>query len=98
MALNFDQKVFMFPEEYNELRKELVAHWSHDRTKKPYWGDAQCGWAMAFDAELFVEYMNTHCDHAYNVLQVTRDKEQEIAYICRKFLTYLRKRRGELNP
>lgn len=95
---NFDQKLFMFPESYNELRKELTTHWSHDKNKKPYWGDWQCGWAMAFDAEEFISYMNRHLGNPFNVLVATRDDELAIGHICKIFLTELRKRRGELNP
>lgn len=95
---NFDQKLFMFPESYNQLRTELSTHWNDDKNKKPYWRDWQCGWAQAWDAEIFIEYMNTHTDGAYRVLAATNDKQKEIGYICECFLKELRRRRGEPNP
>lgn len=80
----------MFPETYNELRKELRAHWP------AIWKDVQ--WAMAFDANMFVEKMNGYTDRAYAVSAVMNDSQMKIDYICERFLTYLRKKRGELNP
>lgn len=103
---NFDEKVFWFPEEYNELRKELETHWNPVKTGKyPHhyladvkWTAPQCGWAMAFDAEMFVEYMNGKLDGVYNIALATNDDQQRIGYICGTFLKELRKRRGEQNP
>lgn len=107
MAKNFDEKIFMFPEQWIELRKELEIHWNPDKTgKHPHhllvpnlkWSDPRCGWALAFDAELFVEYMNSRFDGIYRIAAVTRDDELRIAHICGIFLKELRKRRGEPNP
>lgn len=83
-------KIFMFPESYNRLREELHTHWP------AIWKDVQ--WAMAFDANMFVEKMNGHTDRAYAVSAIMNDSQMKIDYICLKFLTYLRKKRGELNP
>lgn len=90
MALSFDQKIFMFPESYNELRKELHDHWPS------LWNKVQ--WSMAFDAELFVELMNRNLDGVYKVALVTSERELEISHICSTFLKELRRRRGERNP
>ncbi len=85
-------KIFMFPEEWIELRKELVTHWPD------LWKHPGVGWAMAFDADLFVETMNSKLDGVYNVLLATDDRQRQIGYICGIFLKELRRRRGEANP
>lgn len=90
--MNFDQKVFMFPEEYNELRKELMLNWPE------LWKNWRCQWAMAFDAEIFVEFMNTKLNGVYRIAMATDDKQKEIGYICGTFLKELRRLRGEPNP
>lgn len=103
---NFDQKIFMFPESYNELRKELETHWNpnktgihpHHRICEVRWDYWQCGWAMAWDADIFVSYMNKKLSYPYNVLAVTNDDELRIGHICSIFLKELRKKRGESNP
>lgn len=95
MAKNFDQKIFMFPESYNLLRQELSVYWN-DPNKKPYWTDWNCGWAMAFSAEDFIEYMNSHLDGVFRVIAATRDDEFAIDHICKLFLDELRKRRGAI--
>lgn len=78
--------IFLFPNSYNLLRKELHDHWP------VIWKDVQ--WAMAFDAEMFVEKMQRHTDQAYKITAVTRDRELEIDHICTCFLNYLTKKRG----
>lgn len=93
MAKNFDQKIFMFPEHYNLLRQELYSFWN-DPEKKPYWTHWKCGWAMAFSAEDFVEYMNTCLDGVFKVAVITNDDEMRIDNICKIFLDELRRRRG----
>lgn len=49
-AKNFDQKIYMFPESYNQLRKELHDYWP------ALWAVVQ--WSLAHRAEEFVEIMN----------------------------------------
>lgn len=107
MPKNFDQKIFWFPESYNHLRSELETHWNPRKTGQvPHhllapqirWTDWQCGWAMAFDAENFVEYMNRGLDGVFRVSVVTHDDQLRIDHICSVFLKELRKRRGEPNP
>lgn len=77
---NFDEKIFMFPESYNALRKELVENWPN------LW--ALVGWRMAHRAEEFVEYMNDALDVA-----VVFDTEA-VDFICSTYLSLLRKKRG----
>lgn len=79
-AKNFDQKIYMFPESYNQLRKELVEHWPHT------W--AQVSWAMAYKAEDFVATMNEALDMK---LQFDTGK---VEAICLEYLNALRKLRG----
>ena len=94
---NFDQKIFMFPPVYNDLREEMQRHWPE------LWSTVQ--WPMAWDAELFIELMNRKLDNVYNNVSetatttaTTTDIQQHIGHICKIFLTELRRRRGEQNP
>lgn len=92
---NFDQKIFMFPDSYNELRKELVNNWPE------LWKDPRCGWAMAFDAPMFTEFMNSKLDGVLKIVTVGGaiwDDKDNCNRVCHIFLTELRKRRGEVNP
>lgn len=75
---------FMFPDSYINLRKELHQHWPD------LWRRAQ--WAMAFDAEMFVEIMQQELQ--LPMLLVPGTPEAECDYWCSKFLTALRKKRG----
>jgi len=77
---NFDEKIFMFPESYNALRKELHDNWPN------LW--ALVGWRMAHRAEEFVEYMNDALD-----LAVVFDTEA-VDFICTTYLNALKKKRG----
>lgn len=77
---NFDQKIYMFPESYNELRKELYEHWPN------LW--QVVGWPMAFAANIFVENMNEALD-----LRVMLDSDKVDA-ICTEYLQELWKKRG----
>lgn len=77
---NFDQKLYLFPESYNELRKELVTYWP------TLW--KHVGWPMAYAANIFVEEMNKALD-----LEVVLDSARVDA-ICTEYLQALRKRRG----
>lgn len=103
---NFDQKIFMFPESYNELRKELETHWNpkktglypHHKLAEVRWDYWRCGWAMAFDAEEFVSYMNEKLDGVFKIRLVSNDDDLHIDNICKTFLKELRRRRGEPNP
>lgn len=104
--MNFDQKVFMFPESYNRLREELSTHWNPDVTgEHPHhklcdvrWKYWKCGWAMAWEADTFVEYMNDKLNGIMKVAAVVKDDYLRVDMICSIFLKELRKRRGELNP
>lgn len=77
---NFDQKIYMFPESYNALRKELMENWPN------LW--AIVSWRMAYRAEEFIECMNEALD-----LQIAFDTTN-VAWICDQYLTALRKKRG----
>jgi hypothetical protein len=77
---NFDRKIYMFPESYNALRKELMTHWPHT------WQG--CQWYMANNAQQFVAYMND----ALN-LKVQFDSAK-VDSICKTFLDELRTSRG----
>lgn len=77
---NFDQKIYMFPESYNALRKELVEEWPE------LW--LILSWPMAFDAHQFVILMNDLCN---TKIQFDSGK---VDATCKFFLNQLRKRRG----
>jgi len=77
---NFDQKIYMMPESFNELRKEISTHWPN------LW--AQVGWPMAFAANIFVEQMNAALD-----MTLVLDSEKVDA-ICTEYLEALWKKRG----
>jgi hypothetical protein len=74
------EKIYMFPESYNALRRELVTYWPN------LWEAA--GWSMAFKAELFVELMNAACDLN---LQLDGNK---VDATCKQYLNVLRGKRG----
>lgn len=80
---NFDQKVYMFPESYNQLRREMFENW-----QTSLW--PQVSWCMAYAANLFVERMNEFLD-----LKVQLDSDR-VDYICTVYLNELRKRRKAL--
>jgi len=75
------EAIFMFPESYNELRRELVTYWTHT-----IW--PQVAWRMAFRAEEFVETMNEILGVA-----VVFDTAK-VDFICRTYLEILRNKRG----
>lgn len=77
---NFDQKIYMFPESYNQLRKELINYWPHT------WSSV--GWSMAYKAEDFVAAMNEALG-----LKLQFDT-QKVEAICLTYLHALRDRRG----
>ena len=77
---NFDQKIYMFPESYNQLRMELHNHWPD------LW--SRVSWAMAFAANIFVEKMNDELG-----LAVILDSAKVDA-ICTEYLQTLRTKRG----
>jgi len=85
-------KVFMFPESFNELRKELCLHWPD------LWVDPKCGWAMAFDMAMFIEFMNSKLGMPLRISVVVENDEKFCDLVCTTFLTTLRKKRGEMNP
>ena len=77
---NFDEKVYMFPESYNALRRELFENWpSLFQT---------VGHAMAFDAIRFIELMDAALD-----TKTTFDTAK-VDSISKKYLNLLRNKRG----
>lgn len=83
----FSDKRFLFPPEFNALRKELETYWR---------ADAECVWpgeqysiiyAMVFDAPMFVLMMNRWLE-----MQVAFDTGA-VQHICRLYLNELEKRR-----
>lgn len=77
---NFDEKLYLFPESYNALRRELVEYWPH------LW--ELVGYRMAHLPEEFCEHMNSALDTA-----VVFDTEA-VDFICSTYLSLLRKKRG----
>lgn len=77
--LNFDQKIYWFPPHFNLLRQELFENW------KTLW--ALVGWAMAFRAEMFIEYMNDALD-----MGLALDSDS-VDWTCEQYLIELRRRR-----
>ena len=85
---NFDQKVYLFPESFNALRRELEDHWpSLFHTVNPETG-MSLAVAMVFDAAQFIGTLNGALDLAemYDTGNVDG--------ICKKFLNELRVKRG----
>lgn len=77
---NFDEKVYMMPESFNALRRELYENWPRLF--------ALVGHAMAFDAVRFLELMDGALD-----TKTTFDS-QKVDGTCKKYLDLLRAKRG----
>lgn len=77
---NFDQKIYMMPESYNALRRELMENWPN------LWEMA--GYYMAFQAEDFIAIMN-----GATGLKLQFDT-QAVDWTCQQYLTKLRQMRG----
>jgi hypothetical protein len=77
---HISDKVYLFPESYNALRREM-----HDNWPIVF---KQVGWYMVFDAVTFIEQMDFICD-----TKTTFDT-QKVSSICHKYLNILRKKRG----
>ena len=77
---NFDEKVYMFPESYNALRRELYENWPQLF--------AAVGGPMALDAVHFIELMDAALD-----TKTTFDSAK-VASISLKYLNLLRNKRG----
>lgn len=76
---NFDQRVYYFPESYNQLRKELCENWP------TLW--ALVSWPMVFAAQVFIENMNEALD-----MNEVLDSERVDA-VCSAYLAELQRRR-----
>lgn len=77
---NFDQKIYMFPESYNALRREMVEYWPD------IW--RLVGWVMGNNGPEFVSRMNAGLQMN---LQFDTNK---VDSICKTYLNRLRKQRG----
>lgn len=77
---HFSDKIYLFPESYNALRRELVENWPKVWQK--------VGYLMAFDAVAFVEHLDAVCN-----LKTTFDS-QKVDAICKRYLDALRNLRG----
>ena len=91
------ENIFMFPESYNLLRKELYEFWQTANSKIPFLYQ-HVSWYMAFDMVEFIDRMQDKLDHPIKVVPLTKDDVVHIDLVCTIFLTELRKRRGEVNP
>lgn len=83
----FAQKRFLFPPEFNALRKELETYWQSEATC--VWPGEQYSilYAMVFDAPMFVLMMNRWLE-----MHVAFDTGA-VQHICRLYLNELEKRR-----
>ena len=77
---SFDQKVYLMPESYNALRRELDEYYPNLF--------ARVGYVMAFDASTFIEMMDAALD-----TKTTFDSDK-VSAICHKYLNLLRNKRG----
>ena len=77
---HISDKVYLFPESFNALRREMDAHWPSLF--------AMAGWCMANDAIRFIEIMDAALD-----TRTTFDSDK-VAAICHKYLNLLRNKRG----
>lgn len=85
---NFDQKIYMFPESFNALRRELYEHWPTFFMQVNEATGTSLAHDMASDAAQFIGVMNGALD-----LTVQLDTDN-IDAICKIFLDELRVKRG----
>ena len=85
---NFDQKIYLFPESFNALRRELEENWpALFHTVNPETG-MSLAVAMVFDASQFIGTLNGALDLAEQY------DTGNVDGICKKFLNELRAKRG----
>lgn len=85
---NFDEKIYMFPESFNALRREMEGYWPTLFNQVPPGLETSIAYDMVFDAPQFVARMNGALD-----LQLQADSEN-VDGICKAYLNALRKLRG----
>lgn len=79
---SFDRKVYMMPESYNALRREMQQNYP------TLWEGV--GWFMAFDfGGRFVELMDAACDTKTLVMGT-----DYVDNMCKRWLNALRQKRG----
>jgi hypothetical protein len=84
----FSDKVYLFPESFNALRRELNDQWpALFNTVNPISGRS-LAWCMVFDAPEFIAGLNGALD-----MMVQYDTE-DVDGICKQFLDALRQKRG----
>jgi hypothetical protein len=84
----FDQKIYLFPEEFHALRRELEENWrDFFHTVNPLSGTSPA-YCMVYDAPQFIGYCN-----GMTGLTVQLDTG-DVAGTCKKFLNAFRKLRG----
>lgn len=85
---NIDKKVYLFPESFNALRRELDENWREFfHTVNPTSGTSPA-WCMVFDAAQFIGYCN-----GFTGLSLQMDSEN-VDGICKTFLNAFRSMRG----
>lgn len=84
----FSKKIYLFPEEYNALRRELHDNWQNFfYAVNPAFGFSPA-WAMVYDAPHFVGFCNDALD------MVVQFDSADVAGTCKKFLNGFRNKRG----
>lgn len=85
---SFDQKVYLFPESFNALRRELQENYKNFfESVNPEVGVSPA-WAMVHDAAQFIGLMNGAFDC------VEQMDSENVDGICKVFLNAARKKRG----
>jgi len=75
------EKIYLMPESFNALRRELSEHW-------PNMWNSPLQYCMAFDGPRFVQLMDSALD------TVTQFDSGDVDGMCKKFLDELRVKRG----
>lgn len=85
---NFDKKIYLFPESFNALRRELEENWQEFFIEVNLDVGMSPAYAMVFDAAKFVGMCNGFFD-----LMIQFDSES-VDGICKEILDAARKKRG----
>lgn len=84
----FSKKIYLFPEEFNALRRELEENWNEFFTTVSPLDGTSPAWCMIYNAPQFLGFCN-----GFTGLAVQFDS-QNVAGICKEFLNAFRKLRG----
>lgn len=86
---NFDQKIYLFPESFNALRRELEENYpTFFFDPNPEFQGKSAGWCMVYDAPTFVAMCNGALD------MLVQFDTNNVDGICKQFLDGFRKLRG----